>query len=338
MNQLKKVFWLIICLALLLFVQPIPAQAQSGGGGWGGDGGGGGDDGDPLPSDLDPEAANMFAFEGPPGADQTFEITEEEINQANITNNGEINVPTDAFASPLFSAAPFSQQMLRFEEFGPVPLGNSGDVVEGSAFPSPQDSHTGPTGAALDSFLSQYITTTEALPFPFPTEEANEDEANPWQSDVEDFLERTLDDPPAEGRPPGSVWAHQRWTEFFPVLYYNTAQADARANSGLRDDLQYHGYSVGEFASGGLYHNTTGAGAAFDGTTDGIAVRFHPNFPIQEDNALWTWDGTFPPKLLQNRYGKSVLMRHYNALPIAPQANHAFARRSRSYSRIPTVR
>ena len=130
MNRLKKAFWLIICLALLLFVQPIPTQAQDEGGGWGGD------DGDVLPPDLDPEAANMFAFEGPLGADQTFEVADENINQANITTNGRINVPTDALASPLHGAALFNQQMLRFEEFGPVPLGPSGFSGAGQCIPA----------------------------------------------------------------------------------------------------------------------------------------------------------------------------------------------------------
>ncbi|MFQ5572250.1 MAG: multicopper oxidase domain-containing protein, partial [Rhodothermales bacterium] len=38
----------------------------------------------------------------------------------------------------------------------------------------------------------------------------------------------------------------------------------------------------------------------------------------------WTWDGTFPPKLLMARYGEPILMRHYNALPIDPAANFGF--------------
>ena len=37
------------------------------------------------------------------------------------------------------------------------------------------------------------------------------------------------------------------------------------------------------------------------GTTKGVEMRFHPKFPAQEPNALWTFDGTIPPKLLRER-------------------------------------
>ena len=97
----------------------------------------------------------------------------------------------------------------------------------------------------------------------------------------------------------------------------------ARTNGGLRDDKQDHGYSQGEFGPGGLYHNTTGLSGS-EGTTNGIPIKFHPNMPVQHPHALWTFDGTFPPKLLQARYGESVLMRHYNALPIDVSANRGF--------------
>jgi FtsP/CotA-like multicopper oxidase with cupredoxin domain len=46
--------------------------------------------------------------------------------------------------------------------------------------------------------------------------------------------------------------------------------------------------------------------------------------PIQDAAALWTFDGTFPPKLLKVRYGKPVLMRHYNALPVDVSENRGF--------------
>lgn len=77
---------------------------------------------------------------------------------------------------------------------------------------------------------------------------------------------------------------------------------------------------VGEFGPGGPYHNTTGD-EGFDGTTAGLPVRFHPLMPVQEPDALWTFDGTFPPKLLDVRYDEPVSMRHYNALPIDVSAN-----------------
>ncbi len=275
----------------------------------------------------DPEHANQFAFEGPE-ANATFEVAGTNINQGNFQDNDDIDVPTGAAPSPLFNAQPFTQQMLRFEEFGPVPLGAEASVVAGNPLPAPADAVSVPDEQALDDFLDQYITPTLALPVPFPTREANDPDnggtdENPWKAEIEAFLGRDLVTPPAEGRPPGEDWAHQRWEEFFPQVFVNTATAGARTNLGLRDPLQFHQYSAGEFAAGGLYHNTAGVPAT-EGTTSGIPLQFHPDFPVQDPLALWTWDGTFPPKLLMARYGESVLFRHYNALPIDPAANLGF--------------
>ena len=69
---------------------------------------------------------------------------------------------------------------------------------------------SGPASAALDAFLNQAGIS------PFPQRESNTPVSNPWQPDVELFLGRFLNNPPAEGRPPGEGWAHQRWNEFFP--------------------------------------------------------------------------------------------------------------------------
>jgi FtsP/CotA-like multicopper oxidase with cupredoxin domain len=277
-----------------------------------------------------PETPNQFAVEGPT-ANQTSEVASTELNDLNLQVNlgisNSIDVPTGSAPSPLYGAQPFTQRMLRVEEFGPVPLGPEPSVVPGSAFPSPPDADTGPAAPALDAFLAQYITPTQALPSPFPMRMANTTDLNPWQSKIESFLGRPLNNPPAEGRPPGEDWAHQRYLEFAPEVYFNTAQRGARPNTGLRDSLQLHHYNAGEFGPGGLYHNTVGDSSAFplfDGTTAGIAVRFHPDFPIQNPRVLWTFDGTLPPKLLQARYGEPIMMRHYNALPIDPAANWGF--------------
>lgn len=272
----------------------------------------------------DPETALQFAVEDAT-ANQTEDVAGTDINDGNLADNA---WPTGGLPSPLFGAAPFTQQMLRFEEFGPVPLGEPEHVVPLGDFPTPPDVFSGPSGSAIDSFLAKYVTPTEALPDPFPTRLANDPDnggtdLNPWQAQIEAFLNRPLVTPPAEGRPPGEGWAHQRWQEFFPEVYFTTAQAGARPNGGLRDDLQLHNYTAGEFGSEGLYHNTVGT-PGFEGTTVGIPVQFHPNFPVQDPNAVWTFDGTFPPKLLMARYGEPVLMRHYNALPIDPSANFGF--------------
>ena len=59
-------------------------------------------------------------------------------------------------------------------------------------------------------------------------------------------------------------------------------------------------------------------------TNKGIQPRLHPKLPIQKPSSVWTFDGTFPGKLIMARYGQPLLFRHYNALPIAAAANGGF--------------
>ena len=266
------------------------------------------------------EEANFGAFEGGPTGTVEDTRIDLAISEEDQRSGGGFNIPTGAPPSPLLLngilVQPFTQKMLRFEEFGPAPLPAEGTYTPGGSLPLPIDYQSGPDSVALDVFLNQDI-------FPYPSEESNITDLNPWQAYIEGFIGRPLDTPPAEGRAPGPFWSHQRYNEFYPQNYYQTAQAGARTNLGLRDGKQLHGYSAGEFAFGGLYHNTVGA-PGFDGTTNGIEVKFHPDLPVQEPNTLFTFDGTFPPKLLNVRYGQEVLMRHYNVLPIDPSANNGF--------------
>jgi FtsP/CotA-like multicopper oxidase with cupredoxin domain len=285
-----------------------------------------------LPVGLEP--ANVSAVEG--GLTGTLEDAGENINKVNFRDpllldikmasksSLKFDIPTGAVPSPLFGALPFTQQMLREEEFGLLPMPDPDELPEANPFPRPLDAGSSPDGQALDDFLAQSL-------FPYPTRETDSLYLNPWRPDIEAFLGRQLAHPPADGRPPGEDWAHQRWEEFTPEVYFQTAQAGARTNQGLRDESQNHGYSAGEFGpplpgsegETGLYHNTVGVGE-FNGTTEGILVKFHPNMPVQKANALWTFDGTLPPKLLMARYGEEILFRHYNALPIDPAANFGF--------------
>jgi len=279
---------------------------------------------------VDALATLPHAFEG------AFEGSTEEdagINNsvpANLVTN--VNVPTGGKPSPLFGAKSFEQQMLLFEEFGTEPL-SAGIPAPTGSFPLPtagpapeQDpvnaAMSGPAGAALDAFLAQKGIA------PFPTQFANTMDENPWKPEVAAFLGRPLHSPPAEGRPPGEGWAHQRWNEFLPQVFFKTAQAGSRTSGGLRNSSQMHGYRVGEFAPGGLYHtvftSSVPGAPILEGATKGLAIRIHPLMPVQDHKAVWTFDGTLPPKLLMVRYGQSVLMRHYNALPIDPSANHGF--------------
>jgi len=236
------------------------------------------------------------------------------------------NYPTNGKPSPLYGAQPFTQQLLLFEEFGPERLDPTTPAAPlpfppAAIGPAPaQDpnniARSAPPGSALDAFLRQPGLT------PFPSQFANVVDRNPWQAQIEVFLNRHIGSS-AEGRPPGKGWAHQRWNEFYPQAAYKTVQTGARLNGGLRDSRQMHGYAMGEFGPGGLYHNVAGIPAT-DGTAKGVDARFHPNMPVQNHNAVWTFDGTLPPKLLMVRYGQPVMMRHYNGLPIDPSANRGF--------------
>lgn len=57
---------------------------------------------------------------------------------------------------------------------------------------------------------------------------------------------------------------------------------------------------------------------------------FHPNFPDQAPNAVWTFNSgrnarsVLPPPLLKIRYGEPVIFRHYNALPRNREENGGF--------------
>lgn len=228
----------------------------------------------------------------------------------------EYDIPTGAPPSPLLNGTtPFSQKLLMMEELGLQPVPTS---FSGAAFPVPSSCDSAPGSSALDDFLLKPLASQ-------PTEQANVTDRNPWLSQINACLDLDLAFSPAEGRPPGQYFAHQRFNEFKPAVYFQSATAPARTNTGLRDSQQMHRYAAGtEFGPGGLYYNLTGTSGGPQGTTRGIAPRFHPKLPVQQPSSVWTFDGTFPLKLVMARYGEPVLFRHYNALPISPTANNGF--------------
>lgn len=257
-----------------------------------------------------------------------------------------VNIPTDlGRASPLFGAPAFDQQMLRFEEFAVRPMPSPGSTTP-KTLPVPSGSSAcigRPNLTAMDTFLDDPLWPDPTIQAnaryedpPFSGNFVNPSATNPWAATIHGCLglpAATTFYGVMEGRPHGSAFAHQRWTEFPPQVYFQTAQGGARANKGILDAEQSHSYSVGEFGpvvtgqenQTGLYHNVTGASSGSDGTTNGIDIRFHPNMPIQDSQALWTFgDGTLPPKLLRARYGQPILFRHYNVLPIDVTANFGF--------------
>ena len=266
------------------------------------------------------------------------------------------NVPTDGAPSPVTAVGAFDQQMLRYEEFEMRTLDQSGGTKsDPKDLPAPESAYDFPDGGKVDEFLSKPL-------YPFPLRDANEAKPNPWQSVIEATHTGTLTPIAgkavasfADGRPPGVFFGHQRWDEFFPPVYFETIVTGARVNSGLRDPAQSHHYEFGEFGPGpdnvsgtdddGLYHTlyrysgpvhpsspfyasadpaTGEVNINVQGTSQGIPVALHPNLPIQDGQSVWTFDGSFPPKLLLARIGEGILLRVQNGLPIKFEANRGF--------------
>jgi FtsP/CotA-like multicopper oxidase with cupredoxin domain len=116
---------------------------------------------------------------------------------------------------------------------------------------------------------------------------------------------------PIEGRPPGPVWAHQRFAQFPPRVAVEMTQAQATTNVTYRPEV--------------AARLNSGVNPAAP-----IPLRFHPQWPTQAPNSVWTFNGTIPPKLVQVRYGEPVLFRHHNGLPADVTQNNGFGRHTLS--------
>src|SRR5689334_8332129 len=112
---------------------------------------------------------------------------------------------------------------------------------------------------------------------------------------------------PIEGRPPGPIWAHQRFDQFPPQVAVEMTQAGATANTS---------YNPGVASS---------LNSGID-PTQSLPLKFHPGLPTQDKNSVWTFNGTIPPKLVMGRYGEAILFRHHNGLPADVTQNNGFGR------------
>jgi len=96
---------------------------------------------------------------------------------------------------------------------------------------------------------------------------------------------------PIEGRPPGEIFAHQRWNEFFPQAGYIMSLAPIAPNSGFHPNLPaQQPNSVWTYGSG------------------------------------QTPNGTLPPFLIKLRYGEPATLRVYNNTPVDRTQNNGFGR------------
>ena len=112
---------------------------------------------------------------------------------------------------------------------------------------------------------------------------------------------------PCEGRPPGAVWAHQHFDDFYPKTWVEATQAPATTNTKYNPRVPKELNSEIDPAAP-------------------IPLRFHPDMPVQFDTSVWTFNGTVPPKLVLGRYGEPMLFRHHNGLPADCKKNGGFGR------------
>ena len=173
-------------------------------------------------------------------------------------------VPTGTPRSPLFGAQKFSQPMPRLALQTPTPMVR--DQFGNAKF-------TGALANERPAKRLSYHTDFTADP-----------------TDAR-FINPVTGRGPIEGRPPGEVFAHQRWDEFFPEVGYVISIAPVAPNS-----------------------------------------RFHPNFPAQNPNSVWTYgtgafaQGHLPPMLFKGRYGQPIINRVYQNLPTNRADNGGFGR------------
>ncbi len=137
---------------------------------------------------------------------------------------------------------------------------------------------------------------------PAPTAQANQ-----TQQLLNPALEGVTpgDTGPIEGRPPGPIWAHQEFTRFPPVIAVPVSTEGAKVNT-------VYDPGVPSSLNSGINPATP------------FPPRFHPNLPDQGLLALWTFNGTLPPKLLVGRYGEGIIFRHSNKLPFDIRQNGGF--------------
>ena len=103
---------------------------------------------------------------------------------------------------------------------------------------------------------------------------------------------------PIEGRPGGPIWAHQGFGDHAPQISVEMSQAQAQTNT-------VYNPAVASNLNSGI------------DPTSPLPCKFHPGFPTQNPNSVWTFNGTIPPKLVMGRYGEPLLFRHQNHLGAA---------------------
>lgn len=191
--------------------------------------------------------------------------------------------------SPLRGATKFSQPMHRLSYRAPIPLTPTLHLPNGAT----SSQITKDTFADFPSGMNE----PSAKRLSYHTDYTNWRNRNGRQGPAtapdfgNDFANPMTQRGPMEGRPPGEMFSHQRWAEFFPKVGYVSSLARCNADTYFHDLMDHQ-------SADSMW--TYGAG----------------------QNA----EGTVPPALLKMRYGEPVLHRVYNRLPIDRNQNNGFGR------------
>jgi FtsP/CotA-like multicopper oxidase with cupredoxin domain len=180
------------------------------------------------------------------------------------------DVPTGTPRSPLMNAVKFTQRLNRLRLQQPQPLTRTsrvdaaGNTHYDAVFADPNE---------LPARRLSYHTDFSANP------------ADPA------FRNPLTNRGPIEGRPPGEIFAHQRWDEYFPKVGYVLSLKSAGSDCKFHYNLPYQ------------YENKVWTyGVGKNGT------------------------GYVPPFLIKARYGEPMLTRVYNNLPADRAYNGGFGR------------
>jgi FtsP/CotA-like multicopper oxidase with cupredoxin domain len=172
-------------------------------------------------------------------------------------------VPTGTPRSPLFGATKFSQPMPRLDLQKPIPLTINAD-----------------NHCVFPTAMGEYNARGLSYHTEFSADPTRPEYRNPLTNRG-----------PCEGRPPGDIFAHQRWAEFTPKVGYVMSVGQVEPSSRFhprfpaQDPNSVWSFGTGRFSRGRL-----------------------------------------PPPLIKGRYGEPILTRIYNNLPIDRTENGGFGR------------
>ena len=191
--------------------------------------------------------------------------------------------------SPLRGATKFSQPMHRLNYRAPIPLTPTLHLPNGAT----SSQITKDTFADFPSGMNE----PSAKRLSYHTDYTNWRNRNGRQGPANapdfgnDFANPMTQRGPMEGRPPGEMFSHQRWAEFFPKVGYVSSLAQCNAETYFHDKMDHQGPDSIWSYGGGQYAT-----------------------------------GTVPPPLFKLRYGEPVIHRVYNRLPIDRNQNNGFGR------------